>query len=163
FLLIIAFITCFSACSGKTEQKEEKQPADEKAISLSTGQLAETVLESVEFPLMTEQTDPEIIEMFTGADFNDIEEIACFQQALTVHFAEILIIKPKNGRADAVTAFLTERQQMLKNTVSAYPVQEAAIEASVVGSKYNITYFICHQNASRAEKALLEKIEENIK
>ena len=156
FILIIltAFILLsLCACSKKAPEAEP-----EKIITLSTKELADAVLESVSFPAMTEHVSQSDIETFTGADFAYIEEITCFQQALTVHLLEVIIIKPKDGEMEAVMDFLETRQKKLKEELAFYPSQLTSAEAMVIGNKYNIAYLICHDDAAVAEQTLTKQL-----
>jgi hypothetical protein len=147
-LFSLIFIT---ACGGNTE----------KYINLSTSELAAEILPFFEMP-MTEHTEQNHIEIFSGIDFELAEEITLFQQALTVHLAEIIIVKPKDNQMDEIMDTLQSRQQMLREQLALYPLQTAAAEAMVVGKIHNVAYLICHENAAEAETALLKFIN-NIK
>lgn len=132
-----------------------------KVASLSTDELAAEVAGFFEMALV-QHTEQSHIEAFIGADFDDIEEITLIQQALTVHLAEIIIIKPKENRMDSVMEFLRARRTVLREQLAFYPLQTAAAEAMVVGSRHNVAYLICHEDADVAEAALLKLINENI-
>ena len=146
-LIISMIILCLTACFGDAAPP----------VSYSTAELAEAVKESVDFPVMVEHTG-EDIEIFVGFKLGYAEEITVFQQALTVHLVEIIVVKPEAGSMDNVMRFLQQRQASLRETAALYPLQQAAIEASVVGSKGGIAYFICHENAPAAEAALIDKL-----
>jgi len=149
FMFLIMMCACSSKNGGKT-------------VSLTTDEIAGEVLTSVKFPAMMDYTNQSEIEMYFGADFNNIKDITCKQQAISVNLAEIIIIKPKDGAMDAVMAFLRGRQDKFKNQSSYYPSQQLAAEATVVGSKYNVAYLICHDDAAAAEKALLNLLEKSL-
>lgn len=165
-LIIFSLTAGFAACKSEppgTDGNETLDPAaPEKTVTLSASELAAAIAETFEMAMLehTEQSD---IELFLpGADFADVDEIAFWQQAMTVHLIEIIVIKPAEGKADAVVAFLNERRQTLKDQLAFYPSQITAAEAAVVGSIYNVAYLICHEDAQTAENKLLELIEESM-
>jgi hypothetical protein len=148
-LLVFALLAGFASCGVRTT------PPSQHTVN----ELAEVIINSIEFPALWEHTEQADIELFTSADFADIEEIACFQQAVTVHLAEVLVIKPKESRMDAVMDFLRRRQAKLKDELAFYPAQLSAAEAMVVGNSHGFAYLICHDDAQEAEKVLLEFIQ----
>ncbi|MCL2107719.1 MAG: hypothetical protein FWH20_00040 [Oscillospiraceae bacterium] len=128
--------------------------------SFTAAELAQIILESVDFPVMTRHETQDDIEVFVpGIDFEAIAEIACYQQALTVHLAEIIVIRPQPGELNAIMDFLRTRQSKLKDELAFYPLQQTAADAMKVGNKNGYAYLICHENAPTAEKVLLAYIE----
>jgi len=150
---ISCVLICLAFLSGCTRQNS-------RDIELSTDELAAVVLPYFEMA-MTGHTEPAHIEAFTGIDIIITEEITLYQQALTVHLAEIIIIKPAEGMDGEVIDFLNARRLLLREQLAAYPLQSAAAEGMVVGSVHNVAYLICHEDAPQAEAALLKYINEN--
>lgn len=143
--IIFALVLGFAACSSDNAPKPPP--------SVSTAELAELVRETVTFPAMVEHTG-EDIETFIGLKLGYAEEITVFQQALTMHLVEIIIVRPEEGSMSNIMQFLQDRQAHLKEISALYPMQQAAVEAMVVGSKSGFAYLICHEDAPAAEKAL---------
>ncbi|MCL2020239.1 MAG: DUF4358 domain-containing protein [Oscillospiraceae bacterium] len=133
-----------------------------ETVSLTAGELALAVRE--DFPMaMIEHTEIEAIEIFLpGVNFDDIDEISLWQQAMTVHLVEIIIIKPAQDKMDEVMDFLLERQKNLKEQLAFYPAQITAAEASVVGNLYDVAYLICQEDAKASEATLIKLIEESV-
>jgi|GEM_PF-2446606 len=162
FILLFALILILNSCTKQPAQEQERTQEETVSVTLSTRELADEVLASISFPAMTEHTSQTDIETFIGISFDNIEEITCLQQALTVHLVEVIIIKPKDGKMDDVMDFLHGRQEKLKEDLAFYPAQLTAAEAMIVGNRHNVAYLICHDDAPIAEQSLLKLIDENI-
>ena len=131
----------------------------EKTPSLSCSVLLQTTLESVDFPATILVEDEKIISKDYGLQKEDYADCAIACQAVSVDLAEVIIVKPVEGRADALYELLKSRRQQLIEKLAFYPNQTESAEASVVGKKYGYVYLICHKDAEQAEKALLEALE----
>lgn len=148
FLTILCagiMLVCAACGSGKTTDK-------------TTEQAAEIVLNSGDFPLTIQIDDENMLSDTIGLNLNDIAEYTVYQQMLSVDLAELIIIKPKDGKIDAVKDSLYARKQNLIDTFAFYPNQKEPAEATVVGEKDGLCYLICCNDSAKAEEALLKEI-----
>ena len=156
-VLILIFSICLCAC----EREKTIERCDFPAILPNVTELADTILEKVNFPAMityTEQSDIEAI--LPDINFDDIEEIVLIQQAMTVHLIELIIIRPAFAKTNDAVNFLQERQKVLREQLAFYPAQVLSAEASIVGRTEAFAYLICHEDAAEIEILLLNLIEE---
>lgn len=149
-LLSAAMLLSVSGCSS------DKANANEKT-QRTAAELADTALKAVEFPQTVEVTDTEMIGIM-GIDLSLAEDYSVYQQMLSVDVVEVVILKVKDGSMDTVVSSLQHRKESLINDFAVYPGQVESAEATVVGSKKDIAYLICHKDAADAEKKLLEAI-----
>lgn len=124
----------------------------------TTEEAAKIVLDSGDFPLTIQIDDKEMLEGTIGLNLNDIDEYTVYQQMMSVDLAEVILVKAKSGKENAVKGSLDARKQALIDTFAFYPDQIEAAEATVVGTKDGIVYLICCKNAAEAETELLKEI-----
>ena len=166
-LLLIMSVMLSTACSSKNTSSEDvsaeissnaSSVAEESTTDtdISTDMLCEAVLNSVEFPAMSKTEIAEMLEMIMDFSKYGIEEYTVYQQAMSVHLCEIIIIRTND--VNATIGALEERKDVLINQLAFYPEQLESAKNTVVGSKNNICYLITHTDAKTAEKALLQKI-----
>lgn len=146
-LTVIFILTLTAGCSGDRAEKTEKTAAE----------LMETVVSSIEFPPMVDLTDEQRIADM-GIDISAAEEYAIKQQMLSVDVVEVIIIIAKEGEVSNIEAVLEKRRESLINDFACYPEQVESTQATVVGSRKNVCYLICHAEAGTAEKALIDAI-----
>lgn len=160
FLTALALLLSLSGCSSNNDNKETDNgtaSASEAEVvkpQKTAAELADIVLNSVEFPQTINVTDTEQIEAI-GIDLSLTEDIAVIQQMLSVDVVEIVIVKAKDGSVSDIVASLQKRKESLIHDFAFYPGQVESAEATVVGSKGDIAYLICHKDADTAEKKLL--------
>lgn len=165
-MLILATMLC-TACNKNTtssqdtssdvfsESKEDLSVSIENTV-LSTDELCNVVLNSIEFPAMSKTEMTEMLEMIMDFSGYGIEEYTVYQQAMSVHLCEVIVIRTNDVKA--TTDALEQRKDVLINQLAFYPEQQESAKNTIVGSKNNICYLITHVEAKTAEKALLEKI-----
>lgn len=148
-ILIILPLLLFSACSdaGSAESTTDKTAA----------QLMEVVMNTVQFPQMIDLNDNERIEEM-GIDLTVTEDYAIKQQMISVDVCEVIIIKASSENMEKLLEVLNSRKDSLKNFFANYPEQLQSANATVVGSKKDIAYLICHTDAAKAEEQLLSQI-----
>lgn len=146
-VLTLLFVAVAGGCSDSSNAKTEKT-ADE---------LLDIVLSSVEFPQTVSVTDSERIEAM-GIDISGTEEYAIVQQMLSVDVVEVIILKVEASEMTSAVKSLEKRKESLIKDYAFYPEQVASAEATVVGSKKNVAYLICHSKADNAEEKLLKEI-----
>lgn len=148
-ILIILPLLLFSACSdaGSAESTTDKTAA----------QLMEVVMNAVQFPQMIDLNDNERIEEM-GIDLTVTEDYAIKQQMISVDVCEVIIIKASSENMEKLLEVLNSRKDSLKNFFANYPEQLQSANATVVGSKKDIAYLICHTEAAKAEEQLLSQI-----
>ena len=148
-ILIILPLLLFSACSdaGGAESTTDKTAA----------QLMEVVMNAVQFPQMIDLNDNERIEEM-GIDPAVTEDYAIKQQMISVDVCEVIIIKASSENMEKLLEVLNSRKDSLKNFFANYPEQLQSANATVVGSKKDIAYLICHTEAAKAEEQLLSQI-----
>ncbi len=165
-LLLVSGIALCTACnsngttsvnsssdsSSLTESKQELSSTE----SLSTQALCDIVLNSIEFPAMSKTEMTEMLDMIMDFSKYGIEEYTVYQQAMSVHLCEVIIIRTSDVKT--TTEALEKRKDVLINQLAFYPEQQESAKNTVVGSKNNICYLITHTDAKNAEKALLQKI-----
>lgn len=142
--LFLSFSFIFTSCSG------------EKSIKISANEAAEAVLENVDFPKMTALTEKKDLIKYIGIDFEYIEDVSFYWQAISVELAEVLIIIPKTGKESDALDFANARRDKIMNDTEFYPSQEEAANASVSGIQGNVVYFICGNEADKAEEYLIK-------
>lgn len=165
FLTALALLLSLSGCSSNNDNKENdngtasasESEAEAVKPQKTAAELADIVLNSVKFPQTVNVTDNEQIEAI-GIDLSLTEDLAVIQQMLSVDVVEIVIVKVKDGSVGDVVASLQKRKESLIHDFAFYPGQVESAEATVVGSKGDIAYLICHKDADTAEKKLLEEI-----
>lgn len=144
------------------EAETEDAPAEEGEAGTAASEsqrLAEVVLNSgVEFPAVMPVEDPAIITDVLCYDMTDAEEYSVTMQLMSAHLIEVVIIKPVDGKMDAVMEMLNARKDQLLNSVAFYPDQVESAEGTVVGNKGGYAYLICHKDGAKAEEALLNAI-----
>lgn len=123
---------------------------------ISTDVFAEAVLGSVEFPEMIKTENEGMLSMIMDFSGSGIEEYSVYQQAMSVHLCEVIIIRTSDVKA--TTKALEQRRDVLINQLAFYPEQQESAKNTVVGSKNDICYLITHTDAKTAEKTLLQKI-----
>ncbi len=138
-----------------SENKEGASVSAENTGS-STDELCNVVLNSIEFPAMSKTEIAEMLEMIMDFSQFGIEEYTVYQQAMSVHLCEVIVIRTNDVKA--TTDALEQRKDVLINQLAFYPEQQESAKNTVVGSKNDICYLITHVDAKTAEKALLEKI-----
>ena len=142
--------------SDTSSDKAEESSAPAENGDLSTDALCEAVLNSVEFPAMAKTEMTEMLEMIMDFSGYGIEEYTVYQQAMSVHLCEVIVIRTSDVKA--TTDALEQRKDVLINQLAFYPEQQESAKNTIVGSKNNICYLITHVDAKNAEKALLQKI-----
>lgn len=158
-IMLLSVSGCaFGGGTSDLTDKIQNTSAEEKKPQKTAAELAQTVLDSVEFPQTVEVTDKEMIENI-GIDLSLTEDFSVYQQMLSVDVVEVVILKVKDGEMETVLASLRHRKESLINDFACYPGQVESAEATVVGSKGNIAYLICHKDADTAESKLLEAID----
>lgn len=162
--LVFALLLSLTSCSANKEEAVSTNNAvsvaseDSKAPQKTASELAEIVLNSVKFPQTVNVTDKDIISNM-GVALSLTEEYAVIQQMLSVDVVEIIILKVKDGSSiEQVVDSLQKRKDSLIHDFAFYPGQIESAEATIVGSKGNIAYLICHKDAERAEEELLKEI-----
>lgn len=148
-ILIILPLLLFSACSDAWSA--------ESATDKTAAQLMEMVMNAVQFPQMIDLNDNERIEEM-GIDLTVTEDYAIKQQMLSVDVCEVIIIKTSSENMEKVLEVLNSRKDSLINDFAYYPEQVQSANATVVGSKKDIAYLICHTEAAKAEEQLLSQI-----
>lgn len=159
FTLLISLAGC-SVNGQKAENTVSSSPAasgSEEALQKTAAELAEIVLNSVKFPKTVKVTDKDTIDGM-GIDLSLTEEYAVIQQMLSVDVVEIIIIRAKEENIEQIVDSLEKRKESLIRDFAYYPGQVESTEATVVGSKGNIAYLICHKDADKAEEELLKEI-----
>lgn len=142
-----------------TEAPEESTTETPDAPTASgAAALAEVVMTSVEFPAMMPIEDEAMVTEFFALTLDNMAEYSINQQLISALLAEVIIVKPVEGKADAVLEELKARKTYLIDTAAFYPDQEVSAAATVVGSAGDYVYLICHSEAATAEQALLAAI-----
>ena len=142
-----------------TEAPEESTTETPDAPAASgAAALAEVVMTSVEFPAMMPIEDEAMVTEFFALTLDNMAEYSINQQLISALLAEVIIVKPVEGKADAVLEELKARKTYLIDTAAFYPDQEVSAAATVVGSAGDYVYLICHSEAATAEEALLAAI-----
>lgn len=152
FLLVSIIITAFTACSSDKADNGSKT----ETTGYTAGELAEKIIEKTDFPVMKELSKKEELEKYIGIDFDFVEDICFYWQAVSVELAEVLIIIPKEGRAEDALKFAESRKEKISKDTTFYPSQESAAKAGTAGIKKNIVYYICHNEAESLEEYLSE-------
>ena len=168
-LLLLSAVVLCTACSSdgnnsvnsSQNNSSVTESVPDSSVSaennnLSTDELCDIVLNSIEFPAMSKTEMTEMLEMIMDFSKYGIEEYTVYQQAMSVHLCEIIVIRTSDVKA--TTEALEKRKDVLINQLAFYPEQQESAKNTVVGSKNNICYLITHTDAKNAEKALLQKI-----
>lgn len=171
-LALSALLFSFSGCSSDTPKdnvistssaeelssdKEVSSAEEAEKPQKTAAELAELVLNSVEFPQTVKVTDPDQAEA-KGIDLSLTEDYAVIHQMLSVDVVEIIVLRVKEGSMETVVESLQKRKESLIHDFAFYPGQVESAEATVVGSKGVFAYLICHKDAKTAEERLLEEI-----
>lgn len=152
-LLLIFMTFAVLLLSGCANTKNPENSTTDK----TPAQLTETVMNSVQFPQMIELNDEKRIEEM-GIDLSLAQDCSIWQQMLSVDVCEVIIIKASPENMEKVLESLNSRKESLKNYFANYPEQVESAGSTVVGSKKDIAYLICHTEADTAEEKLLAEI-----
>lgn len=152
-LLLIFMTFAVLLLSGCANTKNPENSTADK----TPAQLTETVMNSVQFPQMIELNDEKRIEEM-GIDLSLAQDCSIWQQMLSVDVCEVIIIKASPENMEKVLESLNGRKEALKNYFANYPEQVESAGSTVVGSKKDIAYLICHTEADTAEEKLLAEI-----
>lgn len=152
-LLLIFMTFAVLLLSGCANTKNPENSTTDK----TSAQLTETVMNSVQFPQMIELNDEKRIEEM-GIDLSLAQDCSIWQQMLSVDVCEVIIIKASPENMEKVLESLNSRKEALKNYFANYPEQVESAGSTVVGSKKDIAYLICHTEADTAEEKLLAEI-----
>ena len=168
-LLLLSAIVLCTACSNdgnnsvnsSQSNSSVTESSPDSSVSsdnnnLSTDELCNVVLNSIEFPATSKIEIAEMLEMIMDFSKYGIEEYTVYQQAMSVHLCEVIVIRTSDVKA--TTEALKQRKDVLINQLAFYPEQQESAKNTVVGSKNDICYLITHKDAETAEKALLQKI-----
>lgn len=139
-----------------SESDTETSETEEKTASQN---LADVVLNSIEWPMMGEQTDEVYLYDYFGLDMTKIEEVCAMQNLMSTQLNEIIIIKPSEGNNDDIKTSLEAHLNKLKTELAFYPSQAEAAEAAIVSEYKGYLYLICHTESITAEEALTEAID----
>lgn len=140
---------------------EDGAADDNAAADLSCQSLADVVINSgVEFPAIGLVEDEAILKDVMGYDLSLFSEYSVTMHMMSAHLIELTIVKPAEGKEEAVLEHLTNRMNQLKTEVAFYPEQQETADQTVVGSKGGFVYLLCCNDAAKAEEALLAAIPE---
>lgn len=162
--LVSAILLSAAGCAGSVEDSQSTTDnststaaEDIEQTRKTAAELAKIVQNSVEFPQTVNVTDKDQIEAM-GIDLSIAEDYAVVQQMLSVDVVEIVILRVKEDNMETAVESLQKRKESLIHDFAFYPGQVESAEATVVGSKGDIAYLICHKNADTAETELLKNI-----
>lgn len=162
--LVSAILLSAAGCTVRVDDSESttdnstSTAAEDNVQPQKTAEeLAKIVQNSVEFPQTVNVTDKDQIEAM-GIDLSLAEDYAVVQQMLSVDVVEIVILRVKEDSMETAVESLQKRKESLIHDFAFYPGQVESAEATVVGSKGDIAYLICHKNADTAEAELLKNI-----
>jgi hypothetical protein len=166
-LMLLSLCVLCTACSDNSSKPEQISVADSTVLSgtvssdtesnnISLDALCEKILESTEFPAMLKTELAEMLDMIMDFSKYGIKEYSVYQQAMSVHLCEIIIIRTDDVKATMQA--LENRKDVLIDQLAFYPEQQEAARNTVVGSKNDICYLITHKDAKTAEKVLLRNI-----
>lgn len=120
--------------------------------------LMESVSSKVEVKLAP-PFEGENIEEIYGLKADDYDEVEIRKSPINVQANEIIIVKAKDGKVDAVKKSLDEHGKALEKQWSTYlPEQYELTKARVVGNKGDYVYLIIDSNAKDLEKELLNNL-----
>lgn len=165
FTAMFAVIMIFTAAcaSGNTSQYNSSLSNTDishnaEAESKTCSELVDVVLDSVEFPATIEVSDSDILTETIGLNLQDIDEYRVVQQMMSVSLVEVIVVKAKDGKTDAVLKTLENRKEKIQNELAFYPEQQESAAGAVTGATGNYVYLIAHKDGNVAEKKLLESI-----
>ena len=131
---------------------------DAPGAESETARLANVVMTAVEFPAMMPVEDDAMVTEFFGLTLENIEEYSINQQIISAVLAEVIVIKPAEGKEADVLAELDSRRTYLIDNAAFYPAQEESAAATKVGSAGGYVYLICHTEAAACEDALVAEL-----
>lgn len=150
--------TSSEANSSETENNSDENSANGEFAD-EAHRLADIVQNAVEFPAMTEITEPEDIQTVFGIDTDLCVEYAFIHNLMSVHLNEIVVLLPAAECEDELLEQLTNRFEYIRNEAAFYPEQETSAAGAVMGTAANgYLYLIVHENGSEAQEALLAAI-----
>lgn len=152
---ITSSVDSFDNSTSVTESAQNSSETTEDD-NVSLDELCDVVLNSTEFPAMSKTEMTEMLDMIMDFSKYGIEEYAVYQQAMSVHLCEVIVIRTSDVKATIEA--LEQRKDVLINQLAFYPEQQESAKNTVVGSKNDICYLITHKDAKTAEKVLLQKI-----
>lgn len=145
--LLLALVCFLTACEGNVPD-------------VSVSELSDAVLSAVDFPAtMEEVTSATRYEDDWGLNTDDVEELIVLQSPISVEVYEMVIVKAKEGHVSDILASLEERVVRLRDELTFYPNQVDLASATLVGSRGDYAYLICHEDAQDGEDALLELLQ----
>ncbi len=171
-IISLLLLTVMTGCSGNSSEEgsgsssENTNSTEDSNISSSSPEdskeseaynLAQTVLEAVEFPedSMSENMTPEDAMLSFSVDTELCEDYYFSVNLMRTQLNEILIAKPKEGCKEQLKEQFDAHVEYLKEQAALYEEQEVSVSGTVTGELDNgYCYIIVHENGSEAEEAL---------
>jgi len=117
-------------------------------------EIYEQIIEQIDLPIMLDIAESRLDEYNVEPD-NAVSFIAK-EAAISAIFVQLIIIEAKDGKLNAVRDAMSEHQARLKDDAF-YPQGRQAAAASIVGTRGNLVYLICDENAIEVEKIIKEQ------
>lgn len=124
------------------------------------GELAKTILATDEWPKMDVVDIQEAIDTVFSADFvlDSCEEFCFATNVMNVQLNKVIIIKPKDGKKDELSAAIDNYFDAVQNNpdLAFYPMQEESANGAVKGeTSGGYLYLVVHANGAAIESAAL--------
>ena len=139
--IALAALILLTACS-----ESEIPPVDE---------IYRHIEESFKLPIMSDINGSRFGEYNINPD--DTVDFIAKEAAISAIFVQVIIIKAADGRVDEVRRAMLKQQASLSDAAF-YPNAQEAAASSIVGTKGNLVYLICHADAVEIENILLKFI-----
>lgn len=127
------------------------------------GNMAKAALATGTWPALDIPEDPEFISALFSPDFktDDFEEYCMATNVISAQLNKVIIIKPKAGSEDAVSAVVDAYFEAVKTdpNIAFYPGQQASADGAVKGKTDDgYLYVIVHENGADIETAMLAAV-----
>jgi hypothetical protein len=146
-------MSTFAACSNSGENPPDTRSAKE---------IYDAMVEKIgadKFPAML-AFDENTLEDFYGLTESDYDDFYGQMPLMNVTATEILVVKVKDGKQDAVKAGIEKRQEaMLNNWATYLPAQEALVKDYKRINYGSWEIFIVANESADIEKAFIEILE----
>lgn len=125
------------------------------------GELARAALAESEWPQMDIVETQEFLDALFSADFktDSCEEFCFMTNVISAQLYKLIVIKPKDGKEDELSAALDAYFDAVKNdpNIAFYPMQEQSANGAVKGKTGDgYLYLIVHENGSEIESAIFQ-------
>jgi len=139
-----------SSESASQNASDSSSPAESKAEVY-----AQAALSAVEFPKMRKISEPAEIDALFGFDTADFADYSLYTELMGVNLSKVILVKPADGKHDAVSEALRAYYGELLESGAYYPAQQEAAAGAQFGETTDgYVFIIVHKDGQTAAEAI---------